>query len=128
MAIDFYIDPLTGDIDLTGNVARRTFSIEELARQQVAITLNTFRGEWIYNTIFGVPYLENDYNDLQLLGKESQNLIDSYINQAILGVEAISAISSYTSIVDAKTRKMSISFEAVTTQGALISSAAVIDV
>ena len=128
MPMDFYIDPLTGDIDLTNNIARRTVSVEELARQQVAITLNTFRGEWIYNTIYGVPYLENDYNDLQLLGKESQNLIDSYINQAILSVEAISGITSYTSTVDEKTRKMSISFKATTRQGELISFDTVIDV
>ena len=120
MAIDFFIDPLTGDIDITNNLIRRTLTIEELTRQQIAITLEAFRGEWIYNITYGVPYLANDNNDIQLLGKVDPRLIDAALAEAILGRTNVTGISDYASVVNEATREMSVSFTAVTKSGEII--------
>jgi hypothetical protein len=120
MSLDFYIDPKTGDLDLTNNIIRKTQSIEELCRQQVEIALRAFRGEWKFNILFGTPYLKNDNNGLQILGKVDKRIVDAEIKSVIVGREHIVKLLDYTSTLDMNTRQLSISFTASTESGEII--------
>lgn len=113
---DLYVNPLSGDLDLTGSRLYVTKQIEQLARQKLEITLKTFRGEWFANRLFGIPYLANDHNNIQLLEKNTKDLLDLEIRSVILGIESITEITSYTSILSAD-RNLTISFTAVTESG-----------
>ena len=118
--VDLYIDPSTGDIYLTNNQMRLTANIEECVRQKVAITLRTFKGEWVFNIDQGVPYLENENNKIQLLGKTSKSFFDTTVKTAIEGVEGIVQILSYSSAVTQPEGLISISFKATTESGEIL--------
>lgn len=121
MAVDIYLDPQTGDIALENNVMRLTQNIQESSRQQVAISLGTFKGEWLFNILAGIPWLANDNNPIQLLGKDgNKNLIDMFIKEDILNRENITEILSYSSEVNIASREMSVSFQCLTNFGEVI--------
>jgi len=121
MTTDIYLDPLTDDIDLTQNVMRLTNTIEELSRQKVTIALKTFKGEWFANVNFGIPYLANDDNPIQLLGAgNNQSLIDAAVRDIILTRDGIVRIVSFSSSVDRATRSYTATFQATTEDGEII--------
>ena len=119
--VDLFIDPSTGDLDLTNSQMRLTANIEECVRQKVAITLRAFRGEWVYNILFGVPYLENDNNKVQLFGKTPKAFFDTTIKSAIESVEGIIQVLSFESILTQPDGLISISFSATTESGEVLS-------
>lgn len=122
MAVDIYIDPASGDLDLSSNkTLRLTNSIEESSRQQVAITLATYRGEWFANINYGVPYLKNDNNNEQLMGANRKALLDIAIKNGILTRENIVRLISYESELNNQTRLLTVSFRAETNTGEVIS-------
>lgn len=121
MAVDILLDE-EGDIALVNNSLVLTSNMEESSRQQVLITLRTYKGEWIGDINFGIPYLKNKNNPIQLLGKDgNKHLIDSYIKEAILTRENITDILSYESTVDVIERTMKVTFTAKTNSGSVIS-------
>lgn len=117
MAKDIYLNPLTNDIDLTNKRMRLTESIPESSRQQVYIDLHTFQGEWYANILAGVPYLANDTNAIQLLGKTSKDTFDITIKGNILSRENIISLTSYSSELNKATRNITINFVAKTNTG-----------
>jgi len=117
MAIDFLLDTNSGDISLSNNSMQLTSTIEQSSRQQVLISLSTYRGEWAFNVEAGVPYLANDYNNIQLLGKSSKRLMDAALQEDILGRENITRLISFDSVLDLATQDLSVSFEAETNSG-----------
>lgn len=116
--IDILLDQ-SGDIDLTNNTMRLTSTIEELARQKVLITLSTFKGEWVFNILEGVPYLANDNNLVQLLGAGERNktLLDLEVRKAINEKEEILSVTSFSSTLNKQSRQYSVTFTAITEQG-----------
>ena len=119
--VDLYINPLTGDIDLNNNQMRLTANIQEAVRQKVQITLEAFQGEWVYNIDFGVPYLENDNNPTQILGKTSQAFFDTTVKTAIEEVEGIVRVISFSSTLTQPEGLITINFEAITQSGEVLS-------
>ena len=120
MAVDFLLDD-NGDIDITNKLMTLTPDIQTSSRQQVMITLRTYLGEWVYNIIYGIPYLANDNNPIQLLGAgDNKDLVDLYVRQAILSRENIVALLSYTSSLVKEDRSMTISFQAETNEGEIL--------
>tara|TARA_R110002020_G_scaffold31715_1_gene98542 strand:- start:1256 stop:1645 length:390 start_codon:yes stop_codon:yes gene_type:complete len=117
---DLYINPLTGDLDLTNSRIRLTETVQESVRQKVEVTLKTYTGEYFANILFGVPYLENDNNNIQLLGKTSKTIFDTTIKEKVLGVEGVINITSYRSILDQISGELDISFRAEIESGELI--------
>lgn len=111
---------MTGDLDLTGNKLRLTQNAGEEVRQKIEITLNTNKGEWIYNVAFGIPYFKNQYNPVQLLGKSTPGLIDSLIEEAIMNIDGVSSIQSYRSVTDKKERRTTITFKVLMTSGEIV--------
>jgi len=114
--VDIFIDPLTHDISLEDNQMRLTASVEELTRQKVAVTLLAFRGEWFANQTYGVPYLQQGTNTLQLLGKTNKNIADTEIKDAILTRDGVVSITKYESSLDSQ-RNLIVSAEVLTETG-----------
>ncbi len=117
---DIYIDTISHDLSLVNNRMMLVATEQEATRQRVVITLNTYRGEWAFNTLAGVPYLKNDNNHIQLLGKGDKNLLDIEVKQAILDTEGVVSLDSFTSVFDKAQRTVEIKFSATTETGELI--------
>ena len=113
---DFYVDPVTNDLSLVAGDIRYT-NLEEQTRQRLFITLNTYRGEWFPNRFYGIPYLINDDNNIQLLGKSREGLLGAFIRSAILGTDNIEELISFNVREDPLTRTVKVEFEATMTNG-----------
>lgn len=120
MAVDYLLAE-DGDLDLTNGSMSLTKTIEQSSKQQAIISLNTYRGEWDFNILAGIPWLINENNTTQVLGKSTKTLIDTVVQEDILNRENITEIISYESILDKSARILTISFEALTNQGSVIS-------
>lgn len=122
MAKDILFDA-NGDIHLDSNgVMRLTPDMQTSSVQQVYITLNTNKGTWAFDILFGIPWLSNNNNPLQLLGKDgSKGLVDSLIREAILARENVLEIIEYSSTVDKITKVMNVSFVFKTRSGEVVS-------
>ena len=118
---DIYIDPISHDISLVNNRMVLVSTEEEATRQRLVITLRAYKGEWQFNINYGIPYLKNDNNPIQLLGKSSVDLLDLEIKQAILNTDGVVSLDSFTSVFDKAQRTVEINFAAVTESGELIS-------
>jgi hypothetical protein len=125
MAIDYLLGQ-DGDILIENGKIQLTETIEQSSKQQVTISLNTYRGEWDFNILFGIPYLVNENNPTQVLGKSTKRLIDAILQEDILNRENITEIIVFSSALDKQTRKLSINWEAKTTEGSTISGSTVI--
>lgn len=108
---DLYVNPQTGDLDFTGKRLRLTANNAELTRQRVVITLRTFKGEWFYNILEGIPYLENPDNPIQLMGKANKADFDAYIKQAVLAKPFVRSIKQYNSVLNVATSALTIFIE-----------------
>lgn len=121
MAVDFFLDPKTNDIDISNNFTMRTTAnIEESSRQQVQISLGTFKGEWFADINAGIPYLRNDNNTVKALGEEPKAFIDALIQDDILSRENIVSITSYESTFTRATGELEVVASATTKQGDVI--------
>lgn len=109
----------SGDISIVNGDVVLIPTIQQLVRQQVQITLRTFRGEWPYNTDFGVPYVSNQYNTTQILGKYPKTLFDLHIREAIVSVENVLDILEYSSTLDLPSQIISVRFKATTPTGTI---------
>jgi hypothetical protein len=109
--VDLYINPQTGDLDFSGKRLRLTANNAELTRQRVVTSLRTFRGEWFYNILEGIPYLENPDNPIQLIGKASKGDFDAYIKQSILAKPFVKNIKKYSSSLNPITSSLNIYVE-----------------
>lgn len=121
MATDIFLDPVTNDIQLDDNkIMRLTANRQESSRQQVQISLSTFRGEWFVNTLAGIPYIANDFNNIQLMGISRKSLFDISIKEDILARENIVRLESYNSVFDRRARTLTVDFIAITETGEVI--------
>lgn len=120
MSRDIFLNPQENDLQITNGQINLTETQEEFTRQSTSIYLSGFRGEYFADINAFLPWLANDNNPIQLLGKTDKRLIDTFIKQGILGREGIVRIDSYSSFVDKPTRKMTVSFTATTESGSPI--------
>jgi hypothetical protein len=114
---DLTIDRGTGDLQIQNGDLVLIPTIQELVRQQVQITLSTFRGEWSYNTEFGVPYVANENNPIQIFSKTSKNIFDLRMREAIQSTEGVVGIDSYSSVRDPRSQLITVTFTATTNSG-----------
>lgn len=115
--VDIYIDPTTGDIDLTNNTMRLTASEPELTRQRIWINLSVNKGSWLFDLNLGIPYFSNDYNPISLIGKTSQYMIDAYIKEGILSRPGVDRLTSYSSSWNKQSGESSVTYTAAATSG-----------
>jgi hypothetical protein len=123
---DIYLNPLTHDLDLQNEQMRYITTQDEATRQRLAITLSAFKGEWFANILYGVPYLKNDNNPIELLGKGHKDLLDTEIQRTILETEGVTGMSSFSSLEDKSSRQVTITFSATTTNESIIELTVVI--
>ena len=107
------------DLRLTnGDVVIDPFDLQlntqglEAVGQRIAITLNTFKGEFFLNTEFGAPWLQTVFRK-----GVSKNLIDTQIKNVIGGVPGVLQIVEYSSVITPTLRCMSITFKARVDEG-----------
>jgi hypothetical protein len=70
--------------------------------QAIQTALSLVQGEWFLDINAGVPY------NTKVLGTGTKGTYDAAIQAAILGVQGVLDISSYSSSIDPKTRKASV--------------------
>lgn len=80
---------------------------KESVAQRIAITLNTFRGEFFLDTEFGTPY----YQTILRKGV-SLTLIDSELKKVIRGVTGVLQLISYSSEFRRADRELRVTFKA----------------
>jgi len=119
MAVDYLLGD-DGDIVIVNGSPQYTDTIEQSSKQQTLISLSTYKGEWDFNILAGIPWIKNENNNVSVLGKGTKQLLDSLVQQDILDRENIVRIVEYESILDTPTRKLSLSFIAETKDGSTI--------
>ena len=86
----------------------------EAVGQRIAITLNTFKGEYFLNTEFGAPWLQTVFRK-----GVSKNLIDTQIKNVITAVPGVLQLLQYQSVINNTLREMSITFKARVDEGVI---------
>lgn len=115
---DLLLD-VNGDLSISNGDLQITPDIQNLVKQSLIITLKTFRGEWKYNINYGVPYVSNENNPIQILGKVKKNIFDLHIKEAIVSVPGIISLDSYTSDIDFPRQRITVNFKATTSFGSI---------
>lgn len=114
--IDFLLDPLTGDLDLT-NGLQTTTDTGVLARQRIEQALNINLTEWFLDINTGIPYIRNPNESVAeniryFLGDkfpDTPNYISSSLDTYLRELPFVSTLeSSHT--FDPKTREFTYSF------------------
>lgn len=119
---DIQLDTLNKRLVIENGDLKLISTFGELVRQRVHITLKTFKGEWKFNILFGVPYIANSNNTIQLLGKSvPKDIFDKYIRDAVLSVNGVDSITKFSSILDTSSRSVSISVECLLTDESTLS-------
>lgn len=70
--------------------------------QAILTSLKLIQGEWFLDSTAGVPY------NKQILGKNTTSTYDYVIQTAILGVQGVQGIATYSSSLDSTTRALSV--------------------
>ena len=99
------------DIFLNGNRISVNQDAEQVA-QKVKTKLLFYQGEWFLDITVGVPYFQQVFVKPALIGT-----IESLIKSQIINTDGVSKLTSFSSNFDKSTRKMSVSFSALTIYG-----------
>ena len=91
-----------GDMTFGNGSANFLVNSPEAVAQCVGTALKLQQGEWFLDTTAGVPYAT------QVLGYNTANSRDVAMRNAILAVPGVTDIVSYSSSVDTKTRKFTV--------------------
>ena len=71
--------------------------------QAVETRLGLITGEWFLDTTAGTPYMTD------IIGTGTKQIYDQAIKARILGTQGVASITAYSSAVDPKTRKLTVS-------------------
>lgn len=104
------IDEARDLVFVNGGCPVTTFPVQTVA-QRLFIRLRTFRGEWFYNTIYGVPYFQ------RIFTKTTKGAVDAIFQDQILSETGVKRITDFNSSLDVATRRYSLSFRVLTTDG-----------
>ena len=114
-ARDLRLDPLTGDLDLSGGQLHLTEGVEAIA-QSIRARLLFFLGEWFLDPIAGVKYFGS------VLVKNPQiPVIQSLFRAEILKTPGVASIDSLVLTYSATTRSLAVAFRVITDTGELLS-------
>ena len=93
-----------------GNCPVTSFPVQAVA-QRLFIRLRTFKGEWFYNTVYGVPYFQ------RIFTKTTKGAVDAIFQDQILSETGVKRITEFSSSLNAANRRYSLSFRVLTTDG-----------
>lgn len=108
---DILLDPKTGDIAMVGCSPVLTTNLAELVAQRLHIRLNTFEGEWFYDSSVGVPY----FQDI-LINRFNKYIIDNTIRRIILETEDVINLLKYEGVFNPELRVYEITYSVEITQ------------
>ena len=108
---DLKLDPGTGDLAIEDHSLVLATGVEAIA-QDCRVRLKFFLGEWFLDTRLGVPYYQ------RILGKKPRlPTIRSIFRKVILTTPGIINVSDLVVDFELRTRKLSVSFRAISTEG-----------
>ena len=74
-------------------------------RQHIQQRLSTFKGEWIFNSDEGVPYMQYVFVD-----NPDYSVISTILKRTILGTPGVESITNFNMTFDKKSRRLSVTF------------------
>lgn len=90
--MDLLLDPIIHDIVFINGACPVTQERIDVVPQRLKIRLLTFLGEWVFNTAYGVPYMQS------ILGKKtSKEAVDNILREQILLEEGVAEILTFNS-------------------------------
>ena len=113
MSFDLLLDD-SGDLEFTNNDFVAVSTIEDSFKQRIGLRLRTNRGEWKFDTTYGVPYT-NEIVGQQIPKRE----VDAILQAETLREEGVDLISNFVSDINFFTRSYSAAFDLTTPTGQL---------
>lgn len=114
-ARDLRLDPLTGDLDLSGGQLHLTEGVEAIA-QSIRARLLFFLGEWFLDPTAGIKYFGS------VLVKNPQiPVIQSIFRAEILKTPGVASLESLVLTYNSTARSLSVAFRVIDDTGELIS-------
>jgi hypothetical protein len=101
-SVDLYINPATGDVEITDSV-----------EQSIRIRLLWFFNEWRLGTDFGIPYWEE-----VLVKKPNPLRLRQIFREAILSVEEVESVIDLKAVINPATRVLMVTYTAKCRDGA----------
>lgn len=111
---DIELDLVTNDMKLTGGDIS-IVTLDAAIRQRLLQTLRLFLGEWFLDTSAGVPYYQSI-----LVKNPNLDVVQASIKNAILSTPGIIELLSFNFNYDAAQRKVTMDFDAKSTNGTTI--------
>jgi hypothetical protein len=111
---DIELDLVTNDMKLTGGDIS-IVTLDAAIRQRLLQTLRLFLGEWFLDTSAGVPYYQSI-----LVKNPNLDVVQASIKNAILSTPGITELLSFNFNYDAVQRKVTMDFDAKSTNGTTI--------
>ena len=107
--MDFYLDPTTHDLDVSGFDIRTTKDGMEAFIQRLKIKLMFFKGEWFLNQNFGIPYFDEIFGQ----SGDAKDSADNIFKLAIVEMEGVDKLINYSSEFVPTTIAFSLSFSVI---------------
>ena len=112
MSKDIKLDLPSNDLSFSNFDLELTTTKPESLQQRLTIKLRTFKGEWVFNTLWGIPYFQTVFQK-----NTSKGQIDSIYKDQILATPDVITISSFNSTIDAASREYTMSFSVTNETG-----------
>lgn len=108
---DFALDPVTGDLDFTGNGLNLIESNQISLRQRLYMRFTIWAGSWYFNESFGFPYRTF------ISQKTVKAVLDGRIKSEVRTEPDVQAITDFDSKMDVVSRSYECYFSVVTREG-----------
>jgi hypothetical protein len=113
---DLFLNPTTGDLDVTDNALRVSEEGSESIAQRLKIRLRFFFTEWVLDRSKGTKWFE-----IVLKKGVDKFAADSEIRRVVLETPEIKTIENWTSNINSRTREYDVRFDVKTTEGETLS-------
>lgn len=120
MAVDFLLDPVTGDLaalDVAGNVQQATGAL--LVAQRLAVRFNWHLGEWDLDITRGVPWRRDIF-----VRNPNVARISALMRDTISETPGVIQILSFDLGADPATRRLTVDFRVLTDEGEIAAAGA----
>tara|TARA_R110000744_G_C19371770_1_gene563169 strand:+ start:38627 stop:38989 length:363 start_codon:yes stop_codon:yes gene_type:complete len=112
--MDILLDLSTNDCVFVNGECPVTETAVDHVAQRLQIKLQTFKGEWFNNILYGVPYFQ------EILGKKvSKSRVDIIFQEAILEEQGVAELLSFSSSLN--NRQYSLEFKVRATNSSIVS-------
>lgn len=109
---DLMLVPNTWSLDKPQFDLQLSTSSGEALAQKLRLRLSMVQGEYYLNTTIGIPYTTR-----VLVKAPDKVVIDAYFKREILRTVGVAEIKSYSSVYNASTRSLKVSFTVIDSSG-----------